>query len=161
MHTRHKDIGRFQHSCTNDPDKPNSRWCGNCYECARVYLFLTALGISPSRVGFTTNMLTAGKRKLFYLFDDTKAARSNSLFQSYPERILAFFICHKMGVDEDLVRLFARRYSSQYENRKNEFFRRYIRVHEPVTIPQPLWQRLKPLYEKEVAGLRKRISAWL
>ena len=157
LHKRYPDIGKYQLSC--DGERTRYRWCGNCFECARVYIFFAALGIDPASVGLMGTMLAKSKKNLFYLFSDGDGPRSlDILFQSYPERLLAFYLAHKRGVKGELMDLFVKTLLPHTEKRKSKLFAKYFAIHEMQTIPPQLQPPLRRIYEEELARLKKEIT---
>lgn len=156
LHHRYPEIGKYQLSCFNDTDKSvNKRWCANCYECARVYIFLLAIGVDPVRVGFQDSMLDAKKKKFFYLFDEKdRGMKSNILFQSYSERTISFYLAYRRGVRGPLMRLFEGQLLPEILKHKDMLFAKVLRVYEPKTIPDPLRSKVVTLYTAEVRRMR-------
>lgn len=162
LHHRYPEIGKYQLSCLNDTNKPvNKRWCGDCYECARVFMFLLAIGVDPARVGFTDNMLGTKKKKLHHLF--SKEDRSESvdiLFQSKGERLLAFYLSNLRGVRGDLMTLFQQELLPLVEKQKNTLIKKYLTFYEDAkTVPSELQKRVFPIYRKELETFRKEITS--
>lgn len=157
LHHRYRDIGRYQLSCFNDdPKSKTQKWCGNCYECARVYIFLLGVGINPKQVGFVDDMLTMKKKKLYYMFEHKELTRPlNILFQSWGERLLAFYLASKRGVKGDLIRLFERQLLPQVLKQKNALFKQYFGLHSMETIPEKLKPKLLKIYREELTKFRR------
>lgn len=152
LHKRYPEIGKYQLSC--DGEKTSHRWCGRCFECARVYLFLTALGVDPKRVGIMDNMFDRRKRGLFYLFSE-KRQDLNIVFQSYPERLLSFYLVYKRGIRGGLVDEFARNLLPLVEKQKRMLLTKYFSAHPSYTVPDPLKTRLYHIYTEELTRLKK------
>lgn len=159
LHHRYPKLAALQHSCLNDPDKPDKRWCGRCYECARVYIFLVALGIDPLTVGFSDTMLTLSKRPLFYLFSKKNKKNLNSLFQSYPERILSFTLAYRRGVQAPLISLFAKEILPAIEPHISELASHALTMYPSRTMPKGLFEKVRPIYQAELTKFRRELSA--
>lgn len=159
LHHRYADIGKYQLSCFNDhPKSKLQKWCGHCYECARVYIFLLGTGIDPSHVGFVDDMLTIDKKKLYYLFEHKELTRPlNILFQSWGERLLAFYLAWKRGVKGDLITLFERELLPQVLKQKATLFKQYFSIHSMETIPKELKPKLSALYHEELHKFRREV----
>ncbi len=159
LHHRFPEIGKYQLSCFNDTDKPiNKRWCGDCFECARIYIFLLAIGIHPERVGFKDNMLDYSKKKLYYLFDEKdRGIHLNIIFQSYTERILSFLFAYRRGVRGALITLFEKQLLSDVLKQEKQLAAKIFRVYEPKTIPENLRKRVLPFYRTEVNSMKKEL----
>ncbi len=159
LHHRYKEIGKYQLSCFNDEKESRfQRWCGHCYECARVYIFLLAVGVNPRRVGFVDDMLTLDKKKLFYMFDTKELHRPlNILFQSWGERLLAFYLAWKRGVKGDLIDLFVAQLLPRVLKERDELYQKYFTTHSTETIPHELKNPVLDIYRGELAKLRRDV----
>ncbi len=160
LHHRFREIGKYQLSCFNDSKKSRTqRWCGECYECARVYIFLLAVGVPPSRVGFVDNMLVIKKRSLYYLFESKELHRPiNIVFQSWGERLLAFYLAWRRGVKGDLITLFEKLLLPQVKKEVPKLIHQYCHVHSTETIPQELKKPLLSLYTEEMERFRHEVT---
>ena len=160
LHHHYPEIGKYQLSCLNDTDKPVSkRWCGDCYECARVFTFLLAIGVDPFRVGFTDNMLTAKKKRLHHLFSKEDQGRAvDILFQSKGERLLAFYLAYKRGVQGDLVNEFKSTLLPLVEKQRNQLIKKYLTFYEDSkSVPTELQRKIFPMYKRELEIFRKEV----
>ncbi|MBI5732812.1 hypothetical protein HY967_02545 [Candidatus Jorgensenbacteria bacterium] len=160
LHHRYKEIGKYQLSCFNDdPKSKTQKWCGRCYECARVYIFLLGVGINPKSVGFVDDMLAMDKKKLYYMFDYKERTRPlNILFQSWGERLIAFYLAWKRGVRGELISLFEQQLLPQVIKEKDHLFNTYLKVHSTETIPAELKPKLLTIYESELLKFRREIT---
>lgn len=156
LHKRYPEVGKYQLSC--DGEKTKHRWCGKCFECARVYLFLTALGIDPKRVGLMDDMFAKNKRSLFYLFSE-KRENLNIVFQSYPERLLAFYLAYKRGVRGGLMDEFEKKLLPLVRKQKNALLKKYFTIHPSYSIPSPLKTKVHAIYHEELTKLKKECEA--
>lgn len=160
LNHRYPQLAKFQHSCLGDfSDAREKRWCGHCYECARVYIFLLAIGVDPKNVGHTENMLSLKKRKLFYLFDEGKANDIDGLFQSYDERLLAFYLIHKRGIKGDLVTLFEKTLLPQVQRKSANLITKYFSVYPSQTVDKNISSQVQKIFEYEAKNLRKEVSS--
>lgn len=148
LHKRYPEVGKYQLSC--DSERTKYRWCGYCFECARVYLFFSALGIDPKSVGLMENMFTKKKEDLFYLFSKHKTDQS--------ERLLAFYLAYKRGVQGALMEKFVKTLLPRVEKQKSKLFAKYFAIHEMNTIPTALQTPLSKIYTEELARLKKDVT---
>jgi hypothetical protein len=150
LHTRFPQIGAYQKSCDTEGEK-NPKWCGKCYECARVYAFLLVIGVDPKTVGFTDDMMTKKSLKLFHLFDnDIKKQSLDIIFPSKGERLLTLYLCYKQGIKNDVITAFKHQYLPYVERRKNELFAKYLVIHTSETMPKDLQNIIMPFYRKHL-----------
>lgn len=157
LHKRYTDIGRFQLSCDSEHVR-SKRWCENCYECARIYLFLTAIGTDPATVGFTSDMFKKTKKDLYYIFPKRFTKKKITyVYKNYAERLLAFYIAYKKGAKGDLVDEFRKKLLPYVEKHKKNLFRAYFSLHSTDTIPPELKKRILPIYKKELQRMRAEL----
>ncbi|MBI3385505.1 hypothetical protein HY031_00275 [Candidatus Gottesmanbacteria bacterium] len=160
LHRRYAEIGKYQLSCFNDESiSRHQRWCGRCYECARVYIFLLAIGIDPKRVGFVDDMLALSKKNLYYMFDAKELTRPlNILFQSWGERLIAFYMAYRRGVKGDLIELFKKQLLELVIKQKDELFTQYFTIHSTETIPNSLRTKVLRIYRAEMRRLKRELT---
>lgn len=154
LHTTFADIGKYQLSCDHSRTK---RWCGNCFECARIFLFFTALGFDPKTIGLTDNMFLPGKKHLFYLFEGQTENSLNVVFQNYPERLFAFYLAYRRGVSGAVMDLFVKKLLPSVKTIKSKLHDKFLNVHKPETIPIEYQSVLLPFFRTEISRLRKHI----
>lgn len=158
LHNRYPDIGKYQMSCFADEVESKSRrWCGNCSKCARMYIFMLALGISTKRVGFTEDMLKRSKRHLFAVFTDRKSVQDSAFDQSVAardEQLLAFAMASRRGVKGELMKEFLKSYSREGRLRLANLREKFFGVHTTNTLTYDLKKPLLAIFEEELKGMR-------
>lgn len=149
LHNRYQKVGKYQLSC--DEEKTSHRWCGKCFECARVYLFFSALGIDPKSVGLEENMFTSDKEDLFYLFSKNRTTNHlDIIFQSYSERLLAFYMAYKRGIKGALIDKFAKTLLPLVLRKKSSLIAKYFSLNSTDTIPKELRGPLLNIFNEEL-----------
>ncbi|MFA4827401.1 MAG: hypothetical protein WC596_04105 [Candidatus Shapirobacteria bacterium] len=149
-------------SCGSAHECAESRWCGKCSKCARLYLYLSANGINPLKeVGFGENMFKTSKQGLYNVFGQTAAG---SLFDAFglntEEQAFAFYLCYLRGIKDPLVNKFTKtKYFKDVENRFDYFLNEYYRQHEERVTPSVCKQALSKLCEGILARVRKKAKA--
>ncbi len=159
LHSRYPEIGRYQMSCFAEEDAAkNRRWCGFCSKCARMYIFMMALGIDPKKIGFTQNMLTEGKRRFFAVFPEKKMTLDSAYAQSNiasDEQILAFILAIKRGVKGKLIDEFKKtRLYHEGKKREKELREKYFGIHSTSTLTYELKKPLLKIFEEELKKMR-------
>ncbi len=152
LHNRYPDIGRFQMSCfSEEPQARKRRWCGHCEKCARLYIFLKALGISPDRVGFYNgDMLSSKKARYYPLFNHQSvdsAFGASGLGRE--EQLLAFYLAYKNGVTGDLITRFKTLYLREAERKKKRLVKEYFGIHSSYSLPPGIRGKILRIFEKE------------
>jgi len=152
LHHRYPDIARFQMSCFSDePEAKKKRWCGVCEKCARMYVFLRALNISPEKVGFYNNdMLSLKKESLYTIFNgDTNVSAYGGSGLGKEEQLLAFYLSYKNGVRGELIDKFKTIYLDEVEKKKEKLIKKYFGIHSSYCLPSRLRGRMLRIFKKE------------
>lgn len=159
LHFRYPDVGKYQLSCFADDEQSKThRWCGNCSKCARMYIFMLALGITPRRVGFTANMMSRSKRHLFAVFTRRKSAMDSAFDQTgaaRDEQLLAFTMAARKGAKGDLMTEFKKFYYREGKIREKELRNKYFGIHTTNTLTYELKKPLLSIFEEELKSMRR------
>ncbi len=158
LHSRYPETGKYQMSCFADTEAArNRRWCGACSKCARIYIFMMALGIPPKRVGFTIDMLQESKRNLFAVFTNRKSNLDSAYDTSSAareEQLLAFTMAQRRGVKGKLMDEFVRYYSKEGRSREWELRKKYFGIHTTNSLTYELKKPLLKIFEEELREMR-------
>lgn len=161
LHHRYPEIGRFQMSCfSEEPEAKKRRWCGVCEKCARIYIFLKALNISPERVGFYNNgMLSKDKESLYILFNpDSHSSAYGGSGLGRDEQLLAFYLAYKNGVRGELIDKFAKLHLAEAEKRKEDLVEEYFGLHSSLSLPSSLRAKTLKIFQKELESAKRAIN---
>jgi hypothetical protein len=154
LHRRYPRLGGYQLSCLNDaPQTAGKRWCGVCYECAKVYVYLSALGVDPQTVLLNDDMLAARNKKHFYIF--TPKDFHNAFSFNQEEHLYVFWKSWRRGVRAPLIDQFYKKYAGVAKKNEAAWRRRYLSVYPPQTTPTALQKPLKRIFESEVGELER------
>jgi hypothetical protein len=157
LHKRYTSIGQLQLSC--DSEKPRAhRWCESCYECARIYLFLHAIGVDPTTVGFVGDMFQRSKRKLYYIFPDN-ANKTNGayMYKRYAERLFAFYLACMHGVKGQLIDDFRCNLFPFVHRHRGALIKRFCSLGPMRTIPEDVKRKILPIYLEELNKMKRDI----
>ncbi len=159
LHHRYPEISRYQTSCFHDaPTSKIKRWCGMCYECARVYVSLLALGFDPKKVGLDVDILNKNKRTLHSIFPKNNRPSSywaDKFTLTRNEKLYAFYLAYKQGIRGKLMDEFKKIYYKKIDKQAKIFKRFYITTHKSITVPEELEHRVLKIYNEELKNLRK------
>lgn len=138
----------------------HKRWCAECSKCARLYIYMLALGIDPIKdAGFQDDMLQLEKKGLYNVFD-TKASGTgwDAFGLNLQEQSLAFLIAIERGAKGPLLDLFKK--SPNYTlaiDHFEELVDEYIGLHHE-TISPPQWKKkLDKIYKDTLKNLRYEV----
>ena len=158
LHFRYPEIAKYQLSCFADEEQSKTRrWCGVFSKCARMYIFMIALGIALKTVGFTENMLSKHKKNLYALFENKKSPHDSAYGESQAardEQLLAFTMAYKRGVKGELIKDFKKHYLKEGRSREGQLRQKYFGIHTTETLPYELKKPILNIYEEELKELR-------
>lgn len=155
LHNRYREIGRYQMSCfTDNSNGKNNRWCQSCSKCMRMFIFMKAVGVDVSNVGFTKNLLDKEFMKLYPLFangnSDIKMIRYDHTGNGKDEQMLAFYMAYKNGVKGDLIDEFKKKFLEEAKSREDELYKKFFSVHDSITIPKGIKKNILSIYKEEL-----------
>jgi len=156
LHHRYPKIAKYQMSCfSEEVSAETKRWCGQCSKCARIYIFMLALGLDPKTVGFTENLLTERKRSLYSIFKNG-ASKSSVYDQSglgRDEQLLAFWLAARRNSKAKLVKDFIKEYLTEAKSKEKYLREKFFGVHSGETITYELKPKLLKIFKEELADL--------
>jgi hypothetical protein len=160
LHHRYPELSKYQTSCfLEDRAARTRRWCGNCEKCARMYIFLRALHISPASVGFpNVSMLSKKKKHLYALFTNTRETSAyGGSGLGKDEQMLAFFLAYKSGVTGDLMKEYKNRFHREATRRKKELIDTYFGIHPAITLPPRTGKAILSIIKDEQKSVLREI----
>lgn len=139
-----KDTFRYLMSCWSENEfGKDKRWCGNCSKCARIYAYLTAVGVNPMKeAGFKDDMFDISKKHLFNVFGQKATGTGWDAFGlNTNEQALAFYLSYLRGYRQGLLKEFqALPIFLETKNKIHHLLMEYFSLHnEQVTPPQ--WKK--------------------
>ncbi len=137
----------------------HSRWCQNCTKCARMYVYLRANGIDPKEAGFTENMFTEKKKKLFNVFGVNATGTGwDAMGLNTHEQALAFYLCVKRGYTDPLVKEFAAQPLFLFvEKNIDALLEEYFSLHTEASTPSRWKQKVDRIYTSYLEKTKKNI----
>lgn len=157
LHAEFPEYAKYQTSCLND-EPIFKRWCGKCYECARVYISLVGLGIDPTKIQLTTNILLKRKKNLYYLFPSKKSDFHSQFVFTKQEKLLAFYLAHKRGIRGELISEFKKIFLNDFASRAKSYIKSYLTPFAFTTVPDEFKKTLHHFFAEELKKLRKNIK---
>lgn len=97
-------------------------------------------------------MLSSEKEKLYMIFNGEKDEGISAYGGSglgKEEQLLAFYLAYKRGAKGELIEKFKKKYLSEMEKRKIDFFEKYFGIHSSYCLPSSLRKRILRIFEKE------------
>lgn len=157
LHHRYKKMAKYQMSCWAEKKQAKKkRWCGNCSKCARIYIFLLALGIDPKTVDFQDNMIAEKNKRHFSIFEGVKRNEGgyDASRLGRDEQLLAFYLAYKHGLREGVAETFIKNNLTEASNRERELRKTFFSVYPATTIPEELKPRVLSIFRRELKNLR-------
>ncbi|MEK6938948.1 MAG: hypothetical protein AABX04_07965 [Nanoarchaeota archaeon] len=152
LYQRYPHLAKYQTSCHADElSAEENRWCHACAKCATCYVFMKGLGFNPEQVGLK-DMFKLEYKHLFSLFNTHKDISQGyySMQLARDEQLFAFHLAAKRGAQGELMDLFKKEFGKEAAAREEELREEIFKLHEPENIPLELWDKLKPIFEKEL-----------
>ncbi len=153
LHKRYKDFGKYEISCENLYDTKEKRWCHECSTCARLFLLMKANGVDVKTVGFKRNLLAKKYRDLYCLFKGKRIGSYEKSNEARDEQLLAFYMAYRNGEKGDLIDLFKKEFLGEAKSREDELIKRFFSVHESVTMPKNIKEKVFSVYKEELRDL--------
>ncbi|MBU0666746.1 MAG: hypothetical protein ABIC91_07835 [Nanoarchaeota archaeon] len=156
LHHRYPQYSEFQMSCFADSNSAkNSRWCHSCSKCARMFVFMKALGIDPKTVSFNKNLFSKASKTNYSIFTSRKKDLKPYDFSGLgrDEQLFAFYLAYKNNSKGYLIDLFKKKYLDEVLDREDEFYKEFFSLHTFDTIPRRIANKLKSVYQEELESL--------
>jgi hypothetical protein len=152
LHTRYKEIGKYQMSCFPDENEhgKDNYWCHHCSKCARVYALLLANNINPKEVGFKVNMLAKEYRNFFSLFNGSKNMTGWDKNCGREEQLFSFYLAYKNGASGYLIDKFKDLFLREAQVKEDEFYKKFFSIYDAPLIPKELKTELYRIYKEEL-----------
>jgi len=140
----------------------DKRWCADCSKCARIFVFLSALGINPMKeVGYKDNMFMPEFERLYNVFGKTAAGTGFDSFGiNRDEQLLTFYLTYLRGNRDLLVVKFAESSSfKEAESRFDELIEKYFTLHEEFITPPQWKERIDSIFSETLEKVREEAKA--
>lgn len=126
------------------------KWCYHCPMCAKAFVYLVAVGGRPEQIGFSQDFFSLRYQSLYPLFNDQIERAYEKPESVRDEQLLAFLMSYRRGVQGELIDLFKSKYLALAESREVELRKKFLDIHELVTVPDFLRQKLIKIYQEEI-----------
>jgi hypothetical protein len=162
LHHRYAYLAPYHMSCCGDSKKAVTKgWCGECFACARIYLFLISFGIDPKKVGIHTDMFQESKKEHFGIFDQKYRTDETLLLKDHGETLLAFYIASRRGSKGPMVELFASQFVTTVQKELKNLMEKYLRMSDLSTLPAEFREKITRLYTQELRSLQTSLKQYL
>lgn len=148
LHNRYPQYGAYQMSCVADrPEAAHIRWCQQCNKCVSSYLFCSAAGIDPLKIGFSENLFDA---PLYDYFFNNGASADGEL-------ALSFYLAKKNGFKGKNIDRFKNELLPLFEKEKNGYVEDFMGFHSSFNIPDELLPEIKNIFESELKAFKMKL----
>src|SRR3989338_7581980 len=156
LHNRYNLLGRFQFSCfpDNHPSLLETPWCHMCTKCARIYVFLKAVGADVKSVGFKENLFGKKYTNMFSLFNGTTkhGIPYDDSGLNRDEILFAFYLAYKRGESGHAISLFKQKYLDEAEQREDELYKEFSGIFNSRTMPSEIKSKVISIFKKELSN---------
>lgn len=149
LHSRYKDIGKYQMSCfASAPGSKDKRWCQQCEKCAYMYALFKGFAIDTKSVGFADDLFDKNYLHLYENFfsrtDDTH------FYGSQGELGLGFYSAIKNGATGAAIDKFKAILLNSFEDNFLEIRGKYLGIHTTNQMPKELHPQLISIFHQEL-----------
>ncbi|MEM5792925.1 MAG: hypothetical protein QXY45_01010 [Candidatus Aenigmatarchaeota archaeon] len=140
----------------------DKRWCADCSKCARIFVYLSAIGVDPIKeAGFQDNMFLPKFEKFYNVFGRMAAGTGfDSFGVNYDEQLLAFYLTYLRGNRDPLVLKFANSPAfKEAEERFDELVDKYFTLHDESITPIQWKRKIHKIFRKTLKDVRKEIKS--
>ena len=156
LHNRYSELGRFQFSCfpDNHPSSLDTTWCHMCTKCARIYVFMKAIGVDVKTIGFRENLFEKKYNTIFPIFNGTTrhGIPYDDSGLNRDELIFAFYLAYKNGETGSAIDLFKKRYLDEAKQREDELHKEFFGIFDSKTIPHDIRDKVVSIFKEELNG---------
>ncbi len=154
LHNRYKNLGQFQFSCFPDnyPPSPENQWCHMCTKCARIFVFLKAIGVDVKNLGFRENLFNEKYARMFSLFNGTTkhGIPYDDSGLNRDELLFAFYLAYKRGETGPVIQLFKQKYLDEAKEREDELYKKFFGVFNSKTMPGGIKNKVISIFKEEL-----------
>jgi hypothetical protein len=120
-----------------------------------MYVFLSAHGIDPKRVGFKHNMLAQKYHNLYAIFSGgrIKEFGYDQSEAGHDEQILAFLMAYRKNNRGPVMSSFVRRYLPYARKNEKRLRSRFFGLHSTKTVPMDYRSRISRIFRSELKDL--------
>jgi 7-cyano-7-deazaguanine synthase in queuosine biosynthesis len=147
LHVHYPEFGKYEVSCDSLDVSEESRWCHDCSKCARLSLFMKAVGANAKKAGFKKDLLSKRHRNLYTLFDGEEVDIYESSLQAKKQQLLAFYLAYKRGEKGALIEKFKKDLLPQVEKEINLLKKEFFHIYN-TELPPIFKRKLLPLLEE-------------
>jgi len=150
LNERYPDFAKFQSSCPGLDASKENRWCCDCSDCARFYVYMLANRLSPRTIGIKKNMLEKRFLKHHTLFNKNEKGRYEKA--SGDEQMkFAYYLAYKNGARGHIIDLFKKKYLGEVKANEDMLYKKYFGIHSDKLIPKELRKRVISIYKEHLS----------
>lgn len=152
LHNRYPYLLKHLASCCSNKLK-NERWCCRCSNCAKAFLFASAVNGNMKELGIKEDLFNIKKKNLFSLFSPGVKRIYEKPPEVREEQLLGFLLAYKNGCKGGLIDLFKKRYLDEALRREKELREKFFGIHSTDSIPKEMKNRVLEIYRQELKDL--------
>lgn len=150
LHNRYPEYAKYNISCDCLDKSGEKRWCHFCNKCARLFLFMKAVGVDVKKLGFRHNLLDREYRNFFSLFNGDGVDCYEKSNEAKEQQLLAFYMAMKQGAKGGLIDDFKRHFLEEAEARNDELQKKFFSIHKPENLPHDVRSSVLSIYKEEL-----------
>lgn len=124
---RYPEFAKYWVSCDSLDASEEKRWCQECSKCARLSLFMRALGVDPRQFGLKRKMFTRGDEKYYRLFNGREVDVYEKSIAARDQQLLAFLMAYRLGETGYLINKFKSKFLTEARRREKKLRRFFFK----------------------------------
>ncbi len=152
LHSRYKNIAKYQMSCSLDEYQGPKTLCQCCPKCVMTYIMLKAFGLSVKQFGFTECLTNESYDVCYPFFRGSALDNHKKTKEARDEMLLAFYLAYRKGTKGELMKRFKRKLLKEAVEREDELHKKFFSLQNIETIPKKIKKELTSIYKEELNG---------
>ena len=148
LHNRYSNLGKYQSSCAGLDAVNEKRWCYNCADDVRFFLYMKAIGQDPKKIGINRNMLDKKYIKYHTIFNPEKKGRYERGGDLQIK--FAYYLAYRNKAKGYAIDLFKKKYLDEIKVKEDRLYKKYFSIHNSSLIPKEIRKEVISIYREEL-----------
>ncbi|MBW2981645.1 hypothetical protein KY343_02075 [Candidatus Woesearchaeota archaeon] len=149
LHGRYKEFGKYQSSCSCLDASKEKRWCCNCNDDVRFFVYMKAIGRDPRQIGINKNLFDKKYIKHHVIFNPSSKERYDKVIGNDEELKFAYYLAYKNASRGYAIDLFKRKFLSEVKTKEDKLYKKYFRIANTSLIPREIRKDVVSIYKEE------------
>jgi len=150
LHGRYKEFGKYQSSCTCLDATKEKRWCCNCNDDVRFFVYMNAIGKDPAQIGINKNLFDKKYIKHHVIFNPSSKERYDKVEGNDEELKFAYYLAYKNGAKGYAIDLFKKIFLDEVKSNEDKLYKKYFSIYNDSLIPKEIRRDVISIYKEEL-----------